>query len=573
MKKGNSLAGNIFGSFFFLAGLVVFYFSVISPVFDAIQMQFWQQGKAQLLQADVTSFQSRNDDGSYTTLYNVEMSFQYKVADQKYFGSRAKINNNSSNSDSDEAYQLLSRMKNEQTRNQYIMIWYQPSSPSNSIYDRSISIKFTIIMTMFSAVFMMIGAGIVRYSSKKKSENIALNHEDPSKPWTTRAQWASPIIYSQAESKTKTAWFFAILSLLFFGMFSLMLLGQHPVASFFALVLLIVPSWLIIRAKGIQKEWQFYQKVPLTLKSYPGIVGGKVEGSLVIPKSSATEHYTISLICTKYWTSGSGDNKSSNQSIVYSSEQHPMTKSKVEGNHLSFNFSVSADKPESSYPSNNYHTWTINVKSKNLGLTASRSEAIKFARDYEVPVFITQESQTVEQELVAAPLSSLEKHSIKERLDINSSSQVISLHTPGSKHSLVFAGIGSLFFVIGVLIATVGESFFGIIFSLMSCVFIFLGLWGWARNCKINITPNSFEIDVYWLSRLMKNHVFCSNDIKEIQAFKSSSGHTNGRQTSEKFCLRLLTILGKRMDLGGEFKSMKNAVHMKNEIERVLNNN
>lgn len=570
MKKKNSLASRLFGGVFFIAGIVMLYLAVISPIFDAIQMQFWQQNKAQLLQAEVTSFQSRNDNGSYTTMYRVEISYQYVIASQNYFGHRAKIHNNTSSSDSDEAYELLSRVKNEQARQQFITIWYNQNSPNEAIYDRSLDFKFIVIMTMFSAVFMMIGIGIILYSRGDKAEQISLANVNTEKLWTTRPQWCSATIFSQAESKTNVAWFIAILALLFFGMFALMLIGRHPIASLMAVLLLIGPVWLVFRAKRIQKEWQFYQKVPLTLNPYPGVVGGKVQGCLVIPKAVASEQYVITLVCTKYWTSRSGGKSESNQSIVFSKQQTPLTRVNAQGNLLSFDFSVPAEKPESSEPSNSYHTWTIKVKTKQAGL-GKVSTGILFDRNYEIPVFITHESQTIEQELVATPLTGQEKFAIKERLDINASSQVLSLHTPGSTNSLVFAGIGSLFFIIGIVIAAVGQSFFGIVFSAMSAIFIFLGLWGWARNCKINISPNSFDVDVYWRSKLMKQHVFTTSDIKEISAFKSSSSHTHGQQASEMYCLRLYTKYGNKIDLGGEFTSMKNAIHMKNEIEQVLN--
>jgi len=569
MKK-NSLAGRLFGGVFFIAGFVMLYFAVISSIIDAVSMQFWQQSQAQLIQADVTSFQSRNDSGSYTTMYKVEISFEYSVDGKGYYGQRGQINNNSSSSDSDGAYQLLSKVKNEQARHQFINIWYDPNSPEDSIYDRSLDFKFIIIVTMFSAVFMMLGAGIVLYSRVGKEENTLLPNADKTKPWTTRAQWCSPIIFSQAQSKTKVAWFIAILALLFFGMFALMLIGQHPIASIFAILLLIGPVWLIFRAKRIQREWQFYQKVPLTLNPYPGVVGGKVVGSLVIPKAVASEQYVITLKCTKYWTTRSGSKTESNQSIIYSKGQSPISRARAEGNHLSFDFTIPAEKPESSEPSKSYHTWTVNVKTKQGGL-GSVSNGVAFNRDYEVPVFITDDSQTIEEELITAPLTGKEKFAIKERLTLSTSSQALSLHTPGSTNSLVFAGIGTLFFIIGVVIATVGESFFGYVFSAMSTVFIFLGTWGWARNCKINITPNRFDVDIYWRKKLMKQYVITTSDIKEIRAFKSSSSHTNGQQSSEKYCLRLFTKQGLKIDLGGEFSSMKNAVHMKNEIEQVLN--
>ena len=52
MKKG----GVLFGGIFFLAGLAVFYFMVLSPVIDASKMQFWQATNGQLISAKVHAY-------------------------------------------------------------------------------------------------------------------------------------------------------------------------------------------------------------------------------------------------------------------------------------------------------------------------------------------------------------------------------------------------------------------------------------------------------------------------------------------------------------------------------------
>ena len=62
MKKG----GYLFGGIFFLAGLAILYFMVLSPIIDVSKMQFWHATKAQLISAKVDSYQSRNDDGGFT---------------------------------------------------------------------------------------------------------------------------------------------------------------------------------------------------------------------------------------------------------------------------------------------------------------------------------------------------------------------------------------------------------------------------------------------------------------------------------------------------------------------------
>jgi len=559
MKKSVGL----FGGIFFLAGFAIFYFMVLSPVIDASRMQFWHAAKAQLIDAKVDSYQSRNDDGSYTTMYNVLVQYQYEVKGKSYIGNRAKIMNDSASNDSDEAYNLLSRINQENNSKHSITIWFNPSDNGNSIYDRSLALRFIIMMSLFSSVFMMAGAGIISYSRPVKEQTP--DNVEHDKPWTTRIQWASPIIYSSAQNRVKYAWFFAIFATTFFGMFTVGMFGRHPVATALAVLFLLPPLWLILRARRIQKEWLYFSKVPLTLNPYPGMVGGKIKGSLTVPGHAASiGKYHATLTCTKYWTSRSGSETKSQQSIIYSDKQKLLVRPSSDGAYIDFDFSVPAGKPESSTPSNSYHTWTISIKGELSG--------VNFDRNYELPVFITEQSVSEVEELAQKPLTQHEKKQLNERLNLDMSAvkDEMLLHTPQSKESWPIAAIGAVFFTIGTLIYTIGDSFFGIVFAGMSSIFLGLGIWAYGRNCKIKVSPNSLQLDFYLFSWLLNQQILTSNDVQSIEPFSSSTVHTNGTQTSEKFSLRLITDIGKAIDLGGSFKSKKNALHLKQELEAIF---
>lgn len=582
MKVG----GIIFGGIFFLAGLAAFFLLILITLFDAFQMQSWQSTPAQLTRADISRYESRNDNGSYTTMYSVDMEYTYQAMGQTYIGTRSNLREDSS-SDSNEHYQRLYKIKQEAAQNQ-LFVWVNPNEPSESIYDRNINFKFTLIMTMFTSVFMFVGVGIM-YSSRNKTLPLPLGIKpDPNKPWTTRAEWASPKIFSNAKSKIGIIKFFTILSFLFFGMFSLALFGQHPIATVFAFVLLLPPLFLLYFYRKTKREWDHFDKVPMQLNPYPGVIGGKVGGSILIPERyTRGDHYTFELTCTHHWTSRSGNKSESHSSIIWSKSIKPTPKSKITGTYLDFAFEVPADKPSSSKPDNNYHNWTIKISSELKG--------INFNRAYDIPVFITQDSQTVEDELKQKPLTAQQKSQIHQRLSVNSihqaldltrnsnsevsisnspsnhtAKQSLSMRTPGSSAGWPIAGIGAVFFIIGIVIATVGQSFFGYAFSAMASLFIVLGVFSVGRNCQIRASHNLLEIDVYMFSRLVKQHKYSRENIKEIKSYKASSTSKNGKQSNEKYNLKLFTVSGKIIDLGGEFESMKNATHMQLEIEAVL---
>ncbi|MDH5601824.1 MAG: DUF3592 domain-containing protein [Gammaproteobacteria bacterium] len=562
-NKGASFSGILFGSAFFMAGVATFYFIVLTTLLDAWQMQPWQSVRADLVSADITSYKKKTDNGGYSIMYQIKIQYEYQVGGQTYRGDRLNINNTSS-SDRSKHYPLLKKIKGEY-HDQNFSVWVNPNNANESVYDRTLNWKILVSASLFSGIFIVFGGGIISFSLGSKGEDNPLHDVDPAKPWTTRAEWASPVIYSQAKGDVKFRKFCAIFAVMVFGTFSFGMMGEGTVFTIIAVLMWIPPVLTILWYLRAQKEWDRFQRVSLTLSTYPGVIGGLVKGHLVIPTTlSVADQYTLKLKCTQHITREIGNSRKYSSSVVWSDEQTPKPKADANGTYITFEFKVPADKHQSSIPGSNYHHWTLEVKSELSG--------INFNRDYEIPVFVTDESKTIEDELKEQPLTLKEKEAIKDRLSVNDTvGESISMQIPGSKSGLVLAGIGSIFCIVGILVATVGEDFFGVIFAGLSCLFIGAGVWFWGRNCKVNITPNRCEIDVLWFSNHIKTYLLFANDIKKIEPYRSSSTSVNGVQSSERFGLRVHSHLGKVVDIGGEFASMKNATHMKLEIENMLN--
>ncbi|GAA3916284.1 DUF3592 domain-containing protein [Litoribacillus peritrichatus] len=555
MKAG----GNLFGGIFFVAGFAFWTFFVLSPLADSMSMQLWQSADAKLNYVDVSSYQSRNDNGSYTTMYKLDVQYQYQVGGTSYLGSRASIQQLSS-SDSSDAYHQKSLISNEQSRNNKIKIWYDPDNPGDSVYDRSLAVRAMLVATSICSVFMFLGGGFIYYSrvSAKKEQKPEL--ADPSKPWTTRKAWASDVIYSKTKNSLALAKFLAVLAWLFCGSFFIGVIGQNIVGSIIVVILLIIPVLVTKRALRIKNELEHFKQVPVTLNPYPGVIGGKVSGSLVIPFHNLNG-FKVTLECTKHWTSRSGNNNQSHSSVVWSEHKVAQCSADDSGTLVSFSFDVPAEQEPSSPPGKSYHEWTLSV--------VGQADGVPFDRSYELPVFVTEESMTVEEELEVQPLTQKEQQVIASRLSMASDEESISLDTPGSSSGVVFAGVGGLFAIIGGVIALTGPIFIGVFFVLFGGLFFVLGMWSWGRNCKVYATSSGCEIEIFWFSKKLQHHSIRSSEIREIEAFSSSSSSSNG-QMVHKYDLRLNTSDGLRINLGGEFNSKKNAIHMKQEIERVL---
>lgn len=572
------IGGVIFGGIFFLAGLGFFYITVLSNVLDAIEMQSWQSTPAELTHAKISNYESRNDDGSYTTMYSIDIEYEYIAAGRIYTGNRTDIHETNTSNQSKHS-QRLHKLQQEANRNQF-NVWVNPNEPRESIYDRTLDLKFTLTMGSFTSLFMFVGGGII-YISRKKDKKLPKHiASDPTLPWTTRPEWASSTIYSNAKSKIGIIGFFTILITLFLGTFSLALFGEHPVANAFSLLFWLPSIFMFRWYRKVKREWTTFGKVPLQLRPYPGVIGGTVAGSITIPCTyTKGDQYTFELKCTHHWKTRSNNKTQNHSNLVWSKQINPKPIPRSKSTYLTFEFDVPADQPSSSVPDSNYHSWTLNITSKLKG--------INFNREYEIPVFVTRDSQTIADELSTQPLTAEQKAEIHARLSVNQPSnshgesapippafykagQALTMHTPGSNTGWFIGGIGLVFFIIGTLIGIYSDAIFGFIFSGIASIFVVLGIFIKGRSCDIRVTPNNMEIDVFLFSKPTHQHRLTSQDIKDFEAKQTSSRSTNGKQVSQTFSLILITTDGKKIDLGGDFKSLRNATHMQQEIEAVL---
>jgi len=562
MKKSSNRGSYAFGLIFFLAGAGFFYLFVATTLIDAYNMHSWRSTDAQLLSAKIDSYESRNDNGGYTTMYKVVARYRFQVSGRDYEGDRPSIDA-SSTSDRNQHYRLLRKIESEQSKFGAIKIWYNPENPADSVLSRQLNWFSLIFMTSFTSVFMLIGGGLIGYTFMTRNDDKPLPNANPDKLWTTRKNWSSSTIYSQARGSVKLAWFLAALSAFFLGTFALAMIGQHPVATVIGVLLALIPLLVIKRAIRIQREWNRYQQVPLKLSPYPGVIGGAVGGEITIPgKPDAGNVYTVTLSCFNHRTTRSGGKTKSSKSLVWSEDKTIPGKNFINGTGVSFKFYVPAGQPPTSQPDNHYHEWTISIKGD--------SEAVIFNRDYEIPVFVTEDSQSIEDELKANPLGNAEKKMIEDRLAVKDLGDVIQFETPTSKAAMVFALIGFSFFVIGVAIAVLDSPGFGSLFSLIGAIFGALGLWGWGRNCRVEVSRNGCKVDVFWFSKAVNSHLLTPEDISSITVFKSSSSQSGNSKVEQKYGLRINTKAGKRIDLGGAFNSERNALHMQQRIEQAM---
>ena len=118
---------------FAAAGIGIFVFMVVSPLYDWARMQTWQPVAAQV---EAATLQSHHGSKGGTT-HSVSVRYRYEVGGVTYTGQRAAIHERADNIGSFQE-QLGRRLSRAQRTGEPVQVWVNARNPSESIADRSL---------------------------------------------------------------------------------------------------------------------------------------------------------------------------------------------------------------------------------------------------------------------------------------------------------------------------------------------------------------------------------------------------------------------------------------------------
>ena len=230
-------------------------------------------------------------------------------------------------------------------------------------------------------LFSLAGGGAVYWGLKKPSDDVELLDSDS--PWLGKKKWASATIKDSFILSGGLIWGFA----LFWNLISAPALlafsdelGKGNQLIWFVLLFPLVGLFLIGAAIHKTLDWRRFGQMTVTLKPYPGAIGGDVAGTihLATPLPAGTP-IKVSLDCIHHYRHG----KNSSQNIVWQHNElfEPLQSSRSTS--VQFLFEVPTNLPASSPSDNNYHTWTLSVSAELPG--------VDLVRQVELPVFPTAE--------------------------------------------------------------------------------------------------------------------------------------------------------------------------------------
>jgi hypothetical protein len=254
-------------------------------------------------------------------------------------------------------------------------------------------------MSVFALVFGGAGIGLAAaalYGRREAQRRDLAAAQYPNEPWLWRQDWASGRIEDAGRKGQYGLWIFAAFwNLISFPSAILALREVYQKGNRLALVALLFPVvgvGLIVAAVRATMRQRKFGLSSLELSTRPGVVGHGIAGTVRIASELLpADGFTATLTCVNLRTTGSGDDRSTNESIRWQEEQRVSGQRSAAGagqglvTAVSVRFRLPSDVlPTDEANRNDRIVWRLQV--------AAGMPGVDYTATFEVPVFRTAAS-------------------------------------------------------------------------------------------------------------------------------------------------------------------------------------
>jgi hypothetical protein len=176
----------------------------------------------------------------------------------------------------------------------------------------------------FGALFALVGLGIMVggvVGLRAVSRRNALREAHPDEPWLANTSWASGTIHSSSGWGVVFLWVFSLVWSGIGASATFAVLNERKKGALFVLIFPAVGLLLIVLAIHQTMRHLKFGRSMLRLETLPGCVGGWMAGTLHTRTPILSEDLQVKLTCVRRYTSGSGKNRSTHESILWQNEQ------------------------------------------------------------------------------------------------------------------------------------------------------------------------------------------------------------------------------------------------------------
>ncbi len=351
--------------------------------------QSWDEVPARILSADLAT--SR---GSDTTTYRVDAFYEYAYRGELYTSDVVGFGFGSDNVGSfhqDKHAELRTYVDSGRSFRCFV----NPSDPTQSVLYREMRWGMLGLMTIFALVFGLVGYGLMFaavYGGRLVAEAGKLKVDYPTEPWRWEQDWADGRVSAGAKGSMIGGAIFAILWNLISAPVLFLLPGELADGNRLALIALVFPATgLLLLAWAVRAflRWRKFGNATFELVTNPGVLGGYLEGLVHTNiRGPLDEGFEVTLTCTRTVTTGSGDNRSSRDDVLWQDAavvRRGALGLGAEGITVPVRFAIPmhaapASDPDSDQPIH----WKLAAEAEMTG--------VDFAAEFKVPVFKTDSS-------------------------------------------------------------------------------------------------------------------------------------------------------------------------------------
>lgn len=533
--------------------------SVGSNIVESWQMHQWVQVDAKLSRAGYERY-----SGDESDTYEAYAEYSYSYGGQYYTNNRVAIAGGADNI-GDYQTDLGNRLSGAMSRGEDILVYVNPDAPADSVVDRSLRWGLIGFKSIFLFVFGGAGLGLIIFAFRAPKEKDLSAPEYIDKPWLVNDDWQINILKSNSKLAMYVTWGIAT----FWNLISAPLpfviyrevIEKNNYPALLGLLFPIVGAALIVWAVRRTLEWKRFGPAPVALDPFPGSIGGHVGGTIDVNLPyDPNARFSLTLTNLHSYISGSGKNRSRNESAKWQDVQIAHTSTGAKGTRLSFRFAVpeGLDESDAGQSEDSYYIWRLNFKAELPGVDLNR--------DYEIPVYATHMESAHLSEISIEQARSEQNH-----IDVQAVEKVVSLsYEPGGRAMLFPMGrnplagfigfmFGTLFAGAGwYLISNEGHLFMGSIFGGVGLLIVVSALY-FVLNSLAVVQAGS---DIRTVRRILgvpvKRMQMRRADFVRFKKNVSSSSQSGGKHVLH-YSISAIDSSGQKMIVGEGFRSASQA--------------
>lgn len=249
----------------------------------------------------------------------------------------------------------------------------------------------TVAAIMFGSIFAFIGAGLI-YAAVRGygllKQQAAREEASPLSPWLWRTDWAARRAESLNKKSAVVLWVLAVLCNLvtlpfLLGMAQQFARTPNPIV-FLLLGFNLIGAILIVKAARASIRRRRFGETYFEFDTLPFSTGERVRGRIHLQFDTRAEHgIDLRLSCVRKIVSGSGENSTTNQIILWQSDQNVSAGALAPGplgRAIPVDFSIPGDTAITNHD---------NPRDQILWLLHAQADVpgVDYSDDFEIPVF------------------------------------------------------------------------------------------------------------------------------------------------------------------------------------------